>query len=49
MPKVSICIPTYNQLKYLEKCISSILMQEYTDYEIIVSDDSTNNDVEVFI
>ena len=43
--KVSICIPTYNQTRYLEKVLNSILNQTYKDYEIIVSDDSTNNDV----
>lgn len=49
MPKVSICIPTYNQVEYLKKCIQSVLAQDYKDYEIVVSDDSTNTDVEDFI
>lgn len=45
MPKVSICIPTFNQTEYLEKTLNSIFQQEYLDYEIIVSDDSTENTV----
>lgn len=45
MPKVSICIPTFNQTEYLEKTLNSIFLQEYLDYEIIVSDDSTENTV----
>ncbi len=45
MPKVSICIPAYNQPVYLRKTIESALMQDYTDYEIILTDDSNNNDV----
>lgn len=47
--KVSICIPTYNQLEYLKKCIQAILIQDYLNYEIIISDDSTTNDVKSYI
>ena len=45
-PFFSIVIPTYNQGKYLEKCIISCLNQTYKNYEIIIIDnnstDSTN-------
>ena len=47
--KVSICIPTYNQVYHLQKCIQSILIQDYLDYEIIISDDSTNDLVKNYI
>ena len=47
--KVSICIPTYNQVEYLKKCIQSILAQDYLDYEIVISDDSTNDTVKSYI
>lgn len=47
--KVSICIPTYNQVEYLKKCIQSILVQDYLDYEIVISDDSTNDTVKSYI
>ena len=40
MTKVSICIPTYNQVKYLRQTIDSVLNQSFTDYEIIITDDS---------
>ena len=44
MPKISVIVPVYNTEKYIEKCINSILMQEYDSYEIIiVNDGSTDN------
>lgn len=49
MPKVSICIPTYNQVTYLKLTLESILLQTYQDYEVIITDDSTNEDVKSLI
>jgi glycosyltransferase involved in cell wall biosynthesis len=46
MPKVSICIPAYNQPEYLSKTLTSVLMQSYTDYEVIITDDSPSTIVE---
>lgn len=43
MPKVSICIPAYNQAVHLKKSIDSVLSQTFTDYEIILTDDSPGN------
>ena len=42
---ISICIPTYNNVENLQKVIDSIVIQTFVDYEIIVSDDSTNDKV----
>lgn len=42
--KFSVLIPAYNTGKFLEKCLDSILCQNYFDYEIIIVDDgSTDN------
>jgi len=44
-PKVSVCVMTYNQEKYIGECLDSILFQECDfDFEIIVGEDcSTDN------
>jgi glycosyltransferase involved in cell wall biosynthesis len=47
--KVSICIPTYQQVEYLKKTLDSIQLQDFDNYEIIVSDDSRNSLVENLI
>lgn len=43
-PKISVIVPIYNVEKYLEKCISSLLDQSFTDFELIlVNDGSPDN------
>jgi glycosyltransferase involved in cell wall biosynthesis len=48
MPKVSICIPNYNYGGYIGDTIQSILDQTYTDFELVIVDDSsTDNSMDV--
>lgn len=48
MPKVTVCIPTYNRADYLTYSINSVLRQTYKDFELIVCDDgSSDNTAEV--
>src|SRR4051812_23131736 len=46
---VSICIPVYKQTTYLEKCLQSVLEQDFKDFELIISDDTPDDSLEVFI
>jgi glycosyltransferase involved in cell wall biosynthesis len=47
-PRVSICIPTYNQSGYLGAALQSALDQSYDNYEIVIVDDgSTDNTAQV--
>jgi len=34
--KISVIIPAYNEEKYIEKCLDSLIEQNFKDYEIIV-------------
>jgi glycosyltransferase involved in cell wall biosynthesis len=49
MLKVSICIPTYNQVTYLARTLDSILLQTYENYEVIITDDSPDLLVKQFV
>lgn len=39
---ISVIVPVYNTLEYLEQCIGSILNQTYKDLEIILVDDGSS-------
>lgn len=49
LPLVSILIPAYNKPHYLELALQSALDQTYPNIEIIICDDSTNDEVETMI
>lgn len=41
--KVSIIIPVYNAEKQLERCIESVLKQDYTDFELLLINDGSSD------
>ncbi|MEM9264678.1 MAG: glycosyltransferase family 2 protein [Cyanobacteria bacterium P01_F01_bin.13] len=48
MPKVSICIPTYNRAQILPYAVNSVLNQTYGDFELLICDDaSPDNTAEI--
>ncbi len=40
---ISIVMPTYNRLKYLRDAVDSVLAQNYSDWELIISDDGSKD------
>ena len=42
-PKVSIILPARNEEEFIGKCLDSLIEQDYTNYEIIVVDDSSDD------
>ena len=48
MLKFSVIVPVYNSEKYIEKCILSLLEQNYSDFELIlVNDCSSDNSLNI--
>lgn len=44
-PSISICIPAYKNTAYLEVLLRSIEIQTFKDIEVVVTDDSPNDEV----
>lgn len=47
LPLVSICIPLYNKVEYIERTIKLALSQTYANIEIIISDNASNDGSEI--
>jgi len=43
-PRVSVCVPMYNNGATIERCLRSILDQDGVDFEIVVVDDASSDD-----
>ena len=46
-PYISICIPAYKQVAMVRRLLDSILLQSFSDLEVILTDDSPNQDIAV--
>lgn len=45
MPKVSICVPAYGNPEGIRRLLASIKEQDFTDYEVVLTDDSPDDSV----
>ncbi|MDO8899083.1 MAG: glycosyltransferase family A protein [Bacteroidales bacterium] len=48
-PLFSIIVPSKNGGEYLKACIESIITQNYSDYELIISDDNSTDSTEDYL
>ena len=44
-PAVSVIVPTYNRAALLERALASVLTQDFEDFEVLVIDDASTEDV----
>lgn len=44
LPTVSIGLPVYNGASYLQDAISSVLAQDYADFELVISDNASTDE-----
>ena len=49
MLKVSIIMPSFNKAKYISEAINSVINQTYTNWELIIVDDYSNDDSQELI
>src|ERR1700709_1959716 len=43
---ISICIPAYKNAPFMQRLLDSIAMQSFTDFEVVVTDDSPGTEVQ---
>lgn len=43
LPKISVIIPAYQAEAFLEKCVRSVMAQDFTDWELILVDDGSSD------
>jgi len=49
MPKVSVVVSTYNRPKFIGVAIKSVLSQTYQNFELVIIDDSPNEETEKIV
>lgn len=48
LPKISVIIPVFNAEKYIERCVRSIMVQSFADFEVLlINDGSVDNSGEI--
>jgi chlorobactene glucosyltransferase len=48
-PKVSICIPARNEENVISKCVESMLSQNYSNFEVLVLDDNSEDGTSIIL
>lgn len=48
-PRISVIIPTYNRAAWLQEAVSSVANQTFTDVELIIADDGSDDDTRAVV
>jgi len=48
-PFISICVPSYERIEYLDRLFESIKIQTFKNFEVIFTDDSKTENVKLFL
>ena len=46
---VSICVPAYKKPDFVIRLLDAVLLQDYKDVEVVITDDSPNDDIQLVI
>ena len=46
---ISVIIPVYNHAKELKKCLNSVLRQTFRDFEVIIANDGSTDNLDVVL
>jgi glycosyltransferase involved in cell wall biosynthesis len=49
MPAVSVILPTFNRAKYLRLAVGSVFAQSFADWELIIADDGSGDEVREYL
>lgn len=48
-PQMTIITPVYNGLPYIKECVGSVLAQDFQDWEMLISDDGSNDGTRAYL
>jgi glycosyltransferase involved in cell wall biosynthesis len=49
MPTVSVILPTFNRVEFLRLAVESVYSQTYSDWEMIIADDGSNEETRAYL
>jgi glycosyltransferase involved in cell wall biosynthesis len=49
IPFISVCIPAYKRTEFLKRLLDSLMIQNFKNFEVVITDDSPGNDVKTLV
>lgn len=48
-PLITVVLPTYDRLEYLQAAVASVLAQTFTDWELVIADDGSGTETQAYL